>query len=390
MHIIIVTRVLPFHSTGGMQVITWDLAKEFVNLGARVTCLTTSIVNRPEAFTESGVRVIPLAETNSGVYSNAWWKLSKQYFKDNLAADCDVVLSVSASGYSILKLKKQTPNAVFVFQAHGTSLSEIISKFNQRSFYALITSIKNFKWLFIDILNYRKFDGIIAAGKRVYRDFSGSFYKFFLATLSVQYIPNGIDVSLFKPNPQFRKSARLELGIHEDEFLLLTASRLHKQKGIDQAVKSFHAYRNSNSKCKLLVLGSGPEENRIRNMVYQYGVSEDVVFIGSVSIKDLPYYLNACDLFVFPTLHEEGLPLLPLEALACGLPVLASNHLKEVLEVGSAVVPIDPRSTENILTAIEFSKSVEVGNISYLPEDYTLNGMAKSYLRYFKELKDAQ
>ena len=78
MHIIAVTRILPFHGIGGMQVITWDLAKEFVRKGHKVTCITTSIPGKPQFFNEDGINVSALIGTKPGKHSVNWWKLSKR------------------------------------------------------------------------------------------------------------------------------------------------------------------------------------------------------------------------------------------------------------------------------------------------------------------------
>jgi len=386
MHIIIVSRVLPQHSIGGMQVITWDLAKQFAKQGLEVTCLTTSIPGYSECFSEEGVDVVALENTAPGRYSRSWWKKSKRYIAENHLNKCDVLLSVSAAGFEILDLKPKMKNTIFIFQGHGTSLSEIISKIKLHTLRSLSSIVKNVKWLPIDLIKYKSFDGIVAAGERVNRDFNNKFYSFFLRNSNVKYIPNGIDINEFKPSLVNRNEIRQLLRLNNNDFVILVASRLHQQKGIEQAISAFNKYLCSN-RAKLLILGTGPYEQEAKKRVESLGLYKDVIFHGAVSIKDLAKYINASDVYLFPTLHEEGLPLLPLEALACGVPVLASNHLQEISECSDQVFPIEPRNIDSIISNLDKAKKVRAGNIRFLPEIYTIGGVADKYIELFLELK---
>lgn len=387
MHIIIVSRVLPHHSIGGMQVITWDLAKQFTKQGLEVTCLTTTIPGLPAHFIEDGVRVVALDNTTPGKHSRFWWKSSKRYIEENHLNNCDVLLSVSAAGFEILKLKSKMEKTIFIFQGHGTSLSEILSKIKLHTLKSLLSIVKNIKWLPIDLIKYKSFDGIVAAGERVNRDFSNKFYSLFLQNSKVKYIPNGINTGEFKPSLSFRNEIRQLLKLNNNEFVILVASRLHRQKGIEKAIDAFNKYLSTNN-AKLLILGTGPYEEEAKKKVQDLGLCEDVIFNGAVSIKDLTKYINASDVYLFPTLHEEGLPLLPLEALACGVPVIASNHLKEICECSDKVFPVEPRNIDSIISNLDKAKNFKAGNISFLPEIYTIEGVADQYIEFFMELKN--
>ncbi|WP_075185474.1 glycosyltransferase family 4 protein [Teredinibacter haidensis] len=385
MHIVILTRVLPFHSIGGMQVITWDLAKAFASKGIKVSCITTSIPGRPSAFSESGVDVLALKGTKPGAYSRAWWKLSKGYLSKLLVDHCDVVLSVSAAGFSAVALKKMFPETKFVFQAHGTSLSEIVSKFRLHTFKSLASSLKNIKWLPIDIYKYPFFDGIITSGMRVYRDLDGPFYRKFLRDKKIKYLPNGIDINEFFPCQKMRVSGRESLNIDMGETVYLLASRLHKQKGLQKALLGLSLLAEGQG-FKVLIVGDGPEEQNIRNTVAESNLEGRVIFVGGVPIKELPLYLNMSDVYIFSTLHEEGLPLLPLEALATGLPVLASQHLEEVNSLSEYVVPVDPRSPASIKKGLILCEYKKSPRRNLLPAKYSMAGVIDEYIKYFDNI----
>ncbi len=387
MRIVITTRVLPFHSIGGMQVITWDLAKEFAKKGHHVSCITTAIHDKPEQFNQDGVDVVALVGTMPGKHSHKWWQLSKQFVEKTYLNDCDVLLSVSASAFGVLSLKPKMKNTVFVFQGHGTSLSEMASKLRLHTFKSLLSMVKNIKWLAIDLFKYPAFDGIIAAGDRVYRDLNNPFYRFFLSNKPVVSIPNGIDTDLFHPSVSRRETIRSKFKIKQDDYLILIASRLHKQKGIYQAVTAFSRYHDQDDQARLLILGDGPEKKDIAILVAKLNISDVVDMPGSVPIDQLPEYLNSSDVYLFTTLHEEGLPLLPLESLASGIPVVTSDHLLEITSCGDSVLPVNPRNIDSIVNGINQSKKIVSNAESFLPAKYRLDECSRMYLNYFKSLQ---
>lgn len=133
MHIAILTRVLPHHSIGGMQGVAFDMAREMVRQGVAVTVLTTSIPEHPKHFETHGVKVVALLDTPPGRYSTAWWRASRHYFERHLQDQVSGVLSVSAAAYGLLPLYCAAPAFPFVFQVHGTSMGEVISKWRSRS-----------------------------------------------------------------------------------------------------------------------------------------------------------------------------------------------------------------------------------------------------------------
>ena len=69
MRICVFTRSTPHHLVGGMEIISWNLAKKFAQKGHQVQLITTSVPNRPETFKEEGIDVVALAGTPPGKYS---------------------------------------------------------------------------------------------------------------------------------------------------------------------------------------------------------------------------------------------------------------------------------------------------------------------------------
>jgi glycosyltransferase involved in cell wall biosynthesis len=136
-------------------------------------------------------------------------------------------------------------------------------------------------------------------------------------------IPNGVDVKQFSPVAgEARKALRLQLGLPVETDLAVFAGRLAREKRLDQLLSIWPAVRACCPAARLLVLGSGPEEPALKRLAQELGLGESVHWAGAQS--QVAPYLQAADLFVLPS-SAEGLSVALLEALACGLPVVATS-----------------------------------------------------------------
>ena len=124
--ILVVSRAVPHHHTGGMETMVWSLASEWARTGLAVTVLTTALPGVSGSFVQDGVTVVPLHRTAPGRYSAAWWRETRAFWRD-LPAAPGAVLSVSAGGYGIVRDRRRHPRTPFVLQAHGSSMMEIAS-----------------------------------------------------------------------------------------------------------------------------------------------------------------------------------------------------------------------------------------------------------------------
>ena len=140
-------------------------------------------------------------------------------------------------------------------------------------------------------------------------------------------IPNGIDVMRFSPVAADAKSAlRRKLGLPEGRLFAYTG-KLNRGKGLEFLIRVWKDWGPRHPDCKLLLIGSGAMqflscEKELRDFVEQNAMQASVLFAGSVS--NVQEYLQASDFFLFPS-ESEALPLALLEALATGLPTLASD-----------------------------------------------------------------
>src|SRR3989338_2228688 len=132
-------------------------------------------------------------------------------------------------------------------------------------------------------------------------------------------------------------------------FILHVGNR-KKHKNIPGLIAAYSLLNERNKESHFLVL-SGPRDNETAALVGKFHVESRIIFAGDIAEDELPLIYNAADVFVFPSLYE-GFGLPPLEAMACGVPVVTSNvsSLPEV--VGPAGVTIDPKNSAAIALAI--------------------------------------
>jgi glycosyltransferase involved in cell wall biosynthesis len=134
---------------------------------------------------------------------------------------------------------------------------------------------------------------------------------------------NGLDLDRLRPaGTGERAAARAELGLADDAFILLTASRLAAWKRVDRAVRALPRIRAWAPNAMLLVVGDGEERTRLEALARELGVLEHVRFAGAVAQRDVVRYMHAADVFLaVADLSNVGNPL--LEAMACGMCIVA-------------------------------------------------------------------
>jgi glycosyltransferase involved in cell wall biosynthesis len=148
----------------------------------------------------------------------------------------------------------------------------------------------------------------------------------------IRVVPCGFDASELYPID--RHAARQRLGLDSDTFVVLQLGRLVRRKGVDDAIRGFaRMAKNYRGPCQLLVVGGEsdrpdssitPEIGRLQRIAEEEGVSEQVNFAGRAGRIELKFYYSAADVFV-TTPWYEPFGITPLEAMACGTPVIGAN-----------------------------------------------------------------
>jgi glycosyltransferase involved in cell wall biosynthesis len=161
---------------------------------------------------------------------------------------------------------------------------------------------------------------VIAVSQGVKNDFV---HRTGLAADRVVVIPNGVDPRSFAVDLA-QADARRVFGLPREKFLFGMAARFKKAKDHLGLVKAFSMVRQEIKGVRLVLAGDGPLENEIRETVVSQGLREAVVFLGKIPPQDIPLLLHGLDVFVHPS-WREGMPAAILEAMASGLPVIATD-----------------------------------------------------------------
>ena len=137
-------------------------------------------------------------------------------------------------------------------------------------------------------------------------------------------IPNAVDTRFFRPaTPQEKSSARKRIGVPGQNTVILWVGRLDRVKGLDVMLSSWALLpKHTRAGAKLILVGEGPERDMLMAMVSELALSKSVSFVSFQ--RDVRDYYWAADIFVLPS-RTEGLSGALVEAMACGLPAIASN-----------------------------------------------------------------
>jgi glycosyltransferase involved in cell wall biosynthesis len=182
----------------------------------------------------------------------------------------------------------------------------------------------------------------------------------------VEVVHNGVDLNRFKPTNGIKDEMRKKLGISNDTKVILTVRRLVYKNGIDTLIESARIVLMKNPKLVFVAVGKGPDSEKVKEKIAQLGLQRNFRLVGFVADPDLPSYYNAADFFVLPSKSGEGLPLVALEAMACGLPVIATDvgGTSEVLseDYGKLVPPNSPISLAEVILELSLKDLTALRN----------------------------
>lgn len=155
---------------------------------------------------------------------------------------------------------------------------------------------------------------------------------------------NSIDTKKFIYNKKIDDKIRKELNL-EDSFVVGHVGRLHAQKNHKFLIKVFAALKKKVKNAKLVIIGSGPLEDEIKQQVKSLNLENDVLFLGVK--KNVNELLMAMNVFVLPSLFE-GLGIVAVEAQAAGTPCITSNTLPKESIVSPLCMQLDLNEDINL------------------------------------------
>lgn len=390
MNIAVFIKSTAFHKgSGGLETQNKSLCEELVKRGHAVTVFSPKKELETEEKNENSVKYIFITSEYkkylfAKINKNSWYEKSLEKFIEfHNATRFDLVLGQSASAESIIENKKQLGVKVISI-AHGSTVSEY------KTFYRNIKTVKDFYW-FIRNTQYfaRQFfgrqrryvlhsDRVIAVSNYVK---TALVNECFVDENKVKVIPNGVEPEDFN---------LLERSL-ENKVKLLFLGKVEKSKGIFSLLKIISGIEGE---YVLHVVGDGPDLKESEEFSKKIGVSDKVIFHGRVSYKDFVKDTKP-DIFLFPTQRIEGFPMVLVESMFLGLPIIAYSlgGVSDAIddgETGYLIKDGDSKSfkskLEELLSDSELRRRFGLAGREKALNEFTIGRMIDAYEKVFMEV----
>ena len=339
---------------GGSGLVARVVAKGLAKAGHKVSLLTT----QNSFFGRENLEEIQLINVRLPLFpiqpEDDWLEPLKTDLVDYLRLhETDVIhvhyvaglLEAAISARDILRNEGEKISVVATM--HGTDVS--IWGHNQQTFCRMNESIQ-------------KSDGVSAVSYVL----ANQAQKIFDLKIPPKVISNAIDSTSW--NPLRWSNLRANLGLNT-EILIAHSSNLRDIKRPLDIILTFFNIRQQGVEAKLMVIGTGPMLDQMKQKVLDLGVQDQILFLGAINHDKLPEYLSIADLYLI-TSKSEGFCLGALEAMACGVPVVGTlcGGLEEIL----ANVDLNSKGQSNLLMEVGDTLGLAKTSVSLLkdPERY--------------------
>jgi len=342
--ICLVTHFFPPHM-GGIEKVAYEQSKRLIKSGYEFDVLTSKVKGQNE-HPIKGIRIVTypsmkLAESFGVPYPilrlEAYKKFEHTIKKcDSVHAHGHVYMSSCLAGIIAMKYKKP-----FIVTQHNTFI-------DYKSFLNIMEHINDF---IIGKSVLKRADRILTVSKETMK----YVLKLGADKSKTSVIYNGVDTNCFCTVK--KEDNRKKLGLPKTRKIIFSVRRLVYKNGIDTLIESAALVAKNNPDILFVVAGKGPSRKLIEKSIKELGIENNIKLTGFVPDKLLPVYYNAADYFVLPSASGEGLPLVLLEAMACGLPVIATTvgGIPEIinhLENGILIPPRNPEAMANAISKI--------------------------------------
>jgi glycosyltransferase involved in cell wall biosynthesis len=358
MRICIVT--IAGYGLGGMQDHTRSLARGLAEAGHEVEVVTT---RNPDGtpyeerdgarwhFVDAGAQHAWLPRRDP-----VWLPRSCEKFAElHGARPFDVIHSESTSAIGLVRrgIHRTVPT---VAEFHGNAIALLrtaVQRARAGDASAKVRESKLFVWQFGTWLQYghwyrfRPCVWIVPSRYEFEDTRRGAFLQGHLGRV----VPNGVEPDRFHPRP--RAALRKELALPHTP-LFVAVGRLNAEKGMDKAIQALA--RLGEPSARLVIVGDGEDRDALEQLADELGVGDRVLFAGVQPHELVAKYMAAADVFLFPTMRAEAAPLVLPQAMACGVPVVASDigGITEVVRrSGEYGVLVPPGEVEPLVSAME-------------------------------------
>ena len=206
------------------------------------------------------------------------------------------------------------------------------------------------------------------------------------------YLPNGVNTEKFKPNHNLKRKVRDDLSVKDNIFLFGMVARYHDQKDHKNLLKALNLLSLSNNNFKFLLIGKNLDtsNNEICDLIKKYNLIKNVILLGER--EDINSLMCSIDCHVLSSAYGEAFPNVIAEAMASGIPCIATNVGDSKYIVGETGWIVNPRDPKELFQSMHKVMNLNKEEISRLGKsarkkvitEYSLNKMIYSYQNLYK------
>lgn len=202
-------------------------------------------------------------------------------------------------------------------------------------------------------------------------------------------IPNGVDTSRFRPRPEMRRETRKMLGVEAGAPVIGWVARLHPMKDFPTFLHAANLFARARPGARFILCGEGfdPGNAQVLAMIAEQGLNDQVVLLGVRS--DMENIYPAFDVLALSSAYGEGFPNVLIEAMACGVPCVATDvgdSRAIVADTGIVVAPRDPGALMQGWDAVSRSESLGGRARARVEDQYSIDRVRLLYERLYGEL----
>jgi len=373
---IFVNWFYPYPKVGGIEIYSYRLAKGLAEAGMNVFILTRKFKGAKSKEIVGGVPVNRISIFGKGILAS-------------------FILMVLSSWFLIRHRKIFSSIHVNLVSSHAITACLIGKLLKKRVLMTvggggLIGDIQTSKKTLIGRIKLNIIKNNISTALCFSNEIQNELISLGVPETKLRKIGSGVETALYKPVSEEGKILiKRELGLSEVPIVTYLG-RIEPKKGLEVLLKAWQGVvGNTKTDSLLLICGTGSLENKLQAMAARLCISERVIFTGGV--KDAVKYYLASDIFVLPSL-SEGLSTVILEAMSCGLAVLASriSANEEIIkdgENGMLVAPDDAEGLEKslilLLNDAGIRKKLGTSARNTVTECFSIEKMIKSHLEVY-------
>lgn len=213
-----------------------------------------------------------------------------------------------------------------------------------------------------------------------------------ITKIPIEVIPMGVDTEKFNPD---KKDLSIKKKYNIKNEFLLFVGRLSEKKGIEYLIKAIPIVLKKFPDTKLLIVGEGELEKRLKNIAFnELRLKDKVAFAGGLSNTELPRYYATADVFIGPSIiaengDREGFPVSFMETMACGTPLITSDIeiFKPLIQYKNALKAIEKSPADiasciiKLLSDNELKNEIIKNNFALIESQYSLKVVGANYFK---------